>query len=333
MAASGESKRPSVIRFIRAQGPLLMLTVLCVAASIAFPDFRTWENGANILRQVSMVGLVSIGMTFVILSAGIDLSVGSTAAVAALLAAKLAGVPGPLMVLVPILAGVCVGALNGVLITRAAIPPFVATLATMLGARGLAFIMSRGNPIAVEDTSGWFSQIARGSLFGLPLFAVIFFLALGAAVVVARYTRFGRTVYAVGGNEEAARMMGLNVRRCKMTVYMLCGGCAGAAGLLLASRLNSAKPDVAAGWELAAIAAVVIGGRAATAAAAPGGPSLTGGVGRVGHTLYGVLILGIIPNIINKFEIPLHSWYKEMITGVLLLVVVLLQSRSTKEDP
>jgi len=317
MGRDDTGERPGIARFIGTQGPLLMLVVLCVAAAMAFPAFRTWQNCANILRQVSMIGLVSIGMTFVILSAGIDLSVGSTAAVAALLAAMLGGRFGPFTLLVPILAGVCVGALNGALITPAAIPPFIATLATMLGARGLAFIMSKGNSIAVKDATGWFSEIARMEVLGLPLFAVVFFLALVAAIVVARYTRFGRTLYAIGGNEEAARTMGLGVRRCKMAVYMLSGGCAGAAGALFASRLSSAKPDAAVGWELTAIAAVVIGGT-----------PLTGGSGRMSHTLYGVLILGIIPNIINKFEIPLHSWYKEMITGVLLLAVVLLQSRT-----
>jgi len=270
-----------------------------------------------------MIGLVSIGMTFVILSGGIDLSVGSTAAVTALLAARLGGDLGPVTVLIPILAGLCVGAANGVLVTRAAIPPFMATLATMLGVRGLAFIMSDGNSVVVEDTSGWFSQMSRVDVAGLPLFAVIFVLALTVAAVVAKYTTFGRSVYAVGGNEEAARMMGLSVRRCKMAVYMICGGCAGAAGALLASRLSSAKPDAAAGWELAAIAAVVIGGT-----------SLSGGAGKMSHTLYGVLILGVIPNIINNitntFDVSLHSWYKDMITGILLLAVILLQSRTAR---
>lgn len=315
------AKRRSPARSIRAQGPLLTLLVLCALASTVFPDFRTWLNISNVLKQVSMIGLVSIGMTFVILSGGIDLSVGSTAAVAALLAAKLGGEYGPVTALVPVLAGVCVGAANGALVTRAAMPPFIATLATMLGARGLAFIMSDGNSIVVEDPSGWFSQMARVDILGLPLFAVIFVVALIVAIAVARYTSFGRSVYAVGGNEEAARMMGLSVRRCKMAVYMICGGCAGAGGTLLASRLNSAKPDAAGGWELAAIAAVVIGGT-----------SLTGGRGKMSHTLYGVLILGVIPNIINKFEAPLHSWYKEMITGVLLLAVILLQSRTTRGE-
>ncbi len=317
--------RRNPTRFVREQGPLLTLLALCAVASAVLPDFRTWLNITNILKQVSMMGVVSIGMTFVILSGGIDLSVGSTAAMAALLAAKLGGGYGPATLLLPILAGVCVGVANGALVTRAAIPPFIATLSTMLGIRGLAFIMSKGESIVVEDTSGWFSQIARMDVLGVPLFAVIFAVALIVAIVVAKYTRFGRRVYAVGGGEEAARMMGLGVRRCKMAVYMVCGGCAGAAGVLLASRLNSAKPDAAGGWELAAIAAVVIGGT-----------SLAGGVGKMSHTLYGVLILGVIPNIINNvtntFEVSLHSWYKEMITGILLLAVILLQSRARRAE-
>jgi len=316
MNAEAETINAEGTTGIQSQGPLVTFLVLFIIASVCFPDFRTSGNLANVARQVSMIGVVSIGMAFVILSGGIDLSVGSTAAVASILAAKLSGEFALATVLIPILAGVGIGAVNGVLITRLSIPPFIATLATMLGARGLAFIMAGKDAIVVGVSTGWFSQVARGSVFGIPFLAMIFVLALGVAVIVSRRTSFGRTVYAVGGNEEAARMMGLSVNRCKMLVYMICGGCAGAAGMLLASRVTSVKPDVAAGWELTAIAAVVIGGT-----------SLTGGIGKMSHVIYGVLILGIIPNVINKLPISLPTYSSHLITGVLLLAVVLLQAR------
>ena len=305
----------------KSRGPLVMLVVLCAMATICFPAFRTPVNLANISRQVSMYGLVSIGMGFVILSGGIDLSVGSIAVAASILAMRLSGWFGPAAVLAPILVGIAIGWLNGVLVTRVRIPPFIATLAMMLGVRGLAFILAGESSDQVVQVPRWFLQIARGSVLWIPYPAITLVVAFGVAVVVSKYTSFGRSVYAVGGSQDAAQMMGLNVSKCKMLVYMICGGCAGAAGLLLASRVNAIEPAGAPGWELTAIAAVVIGGI-----------PLTGGVGKIGHVIYGVLILGIIPNLINHLQISLPPWYNEMITGMLLLAVVLLQSRMAKQD-
>jgi len=315
---------------MKSQGPLVTLVALCFFAACIFPAFRTPVNLGNILRQASMYGLVAIGMAFVILSGGIDLSVGSIVTVASIVAMHLSGRSGPAAVLAPILVGIAIGAFNGVLVTWIKIPPFIATLAMMLGVRGLAFILAgegatAGDTLQVENVPGWFSEIAWGDVLGMPYPAIILFLVLGVAVVVSKYTSFGRSVYAVGGSEEAARMMGLNANKCKMLVYMISGGCAGAAGLLLASRLKAIDTNAALGWELIAIAAVVIGGT-----------PLTGGIGRIGHTIYGVLIVRIIPNLINHlrigFGISLPPWYNEMITGMLLLAVVLLQSRMARSD-
>jgi ribose/xylose/arabinose/galactoside ABC-type transport system permease subunit len=315
---------------VKLRGPLVTLVAICFIAAIVFPAFLTPVNLANVLRQVSMYGLLSIGMAFVILSGGIDLSVGSIVAVASILAVQLAGWFGPAAVLVPILAGVAIGAVNGALVTWVKLPPFIATLAMMLGVRGLAFIIAgdratAGNAGQAEPVPAWFSEIARGDVLGMPYPAIILILALAAAIVVSNYTSFGRSVYAVGGSEEAARMMGLNVNKAKILVYMICGGCAGAAGLLLAFKVKAMETNAALGWELVAIAAVVIGGI-----------SLTGGVGKIGHAMYGVLIIGIISNLINhlriRFGISLPPWYNEMITGMLLLAVVLLQSRMKARD-
>ncbi len=321
MKADAKPIKSGIASWIGSQGPLITLVALLVIASVCFPDFRTTGNMANVGRQVSMHGVVAIGMAFVILSGGIDLSVGSIAALAALLAAKWSGEFFLAPVLVPIAAGVAVGALNGVLITYLKIRPFIATLAMMLGVRGLVFILAGETAVVSGVRGGAFSKIAWGGWLGIPYAAMIFAAVMIAAVIVSCNTSFGRSVFAVGGNEEAAGMMGLRVRRCKMTVYMICGGCAGVGGMMLASRVTSVRPDIAVGWELTAIAAVVISGI-----------SLAGGIGRIGLVIHGVLILGIIPNIINKLPVSLPTYSNHLITGWLLLAVVLLQSRIARRD-
>ncbi len=305
--------------FVRSHGALSALLILCVIVSLRYPVFRTLLNLSNIFRQVSMIGLVSIGMTAVILTGGIDLSVGSIAAVGAVIAANFSGQFILIPVLIPIIVGTIIGFGNGVLITKLKIPPFIATLAMMLGARGIAFIITQGETVRARRLSESFTQIARGDILGIPNFAIIFILLLIVAIIVLNYTSFGRRIYAIGGNEEAARMMGLDVDKEKTIVYMINGGLAGTAGMLLASRLGSGQPYAAEGWELNAIAAVVIGGT-----------MLTGGVGKIEGTLYGVLILGIISNAIN-LQGTLPYWYANLVTGILLLIVILIQSRSKGE--
>jgi galactofuranose transport system permease protein len=319
MKADATSIMSRSASWIRSQGPLITLVVLLVVASVRFPGFRTVGNMSIIARQISMGGVVAIGMAFVILSGGIDLSVGSIAAIASLLAAKFSGEFFLAPIVVPIAAGVAIGAMNGLLITRLKITPFIATLAMMLGVRGLVFILAGKDAIVSGVSGGWFSKIAWGGWMGIPYAAMIFAFLLIVALIVSRYTGFGRSVYAVGGNEEAAAMMGLRVRRCKMTVYMICGGCAGVGGMMLASRVTSVRPDIAIGWELAAIAAVVISGI-----------SLVGGIGKIGHVVCGVLILGVIPNIIGRLTETERTYDNSLITGLLLLVVVLLQARIAK---
>ena len=335
----------------RSSAPLIMLVAIVLVASICLPGFRTFGNAMNVARQASMIGLVSIGMGFVILSGGIDLSVGSTTAVAALLAAYLSNFSPVAAIAVPILAGITIGAINGGLITRMRIPPFIATLATMSALRGLAFLITpimatslqapaetsaqpaaqsqiqieshseetKGTITTVSD--GWFRNLNWGKIAGIPYFVLIFAFTLIAAIIVSMLTSFGRAVYAVGGNEEAARMMGLRVDRCKMIVYMIGGACAGAAGVLFAARIGSVRPDIGAGWELEAIAAVVISGIA-----------LTGGIGRIGHIVYGVLILGFIPNIINLMDFSVSTYTNQLITGILLLAAVLLQAKIARSN-
>jgi ribose transport system permease protein len=299
---------------------LVALVALVAAASVAYDKFLLPLNLSNILRQVSMIGLVSIGMTFAILTGGIDLSVGSIAALAAVIAANFSDRILLVPLLLPLVVGAAAGCLNGLIITRMRLPPFIVTLAMMLGVRGVAFIVSKGEPVRAQRLSQAFTQIARGSVLGFPNFALIFIAVLLLAIGILRYTRFGRSVYAVGGNEEAARMMGLKVDQVKIGVYLLSGLLSGAAGMLLASRLGSGQPYAASGWELTAIAGVVIGGTL-----------LSGGVGHVLGTFYGVLILGIIANAIN-LQGTLPYWYANLVTAILLLVVILIQARVYRRD-
>jgi ribose/xylose/arabinose/galactoside ABC-type transport system permease subunit len=308
------------ITFAQSNGTLCALIVLCVIASLSFPAFFTSLNLSNIVKQQSMIGLVAIGMTFVILSGGIDLSVGSIVAVSAVVAAMLSGQFILFPVVVPILVGLCIGIANGLLITKLRISPFIATLAMMLGARGLAFIITGGETVRSPAVTEVFIQISRGYVWIFPYFGIIFFLFIVAASIVLNRTSFGRRIYAVGGNEEAARMMGLDVDKEKIIVYAISGGLSGAAGVLLTSRLGSGQPYVAGGWELSAIAAVVIGGTL-----------LTGGVGKMSGTLWGVLILGVISNMINMLG-TLEYWYANFATGILLLTVILLQSHVSKQQ-
>jgi galactofuranose transport system permease protein len=309
---------------MKAHAPLVMLAVLCVIGVICFPAFGTTTNTVNIFRRVSISGLVTIGMAFVILSGGIDLSVGSITVVASIVSVQFCESSPMLAIAAPLAVGLGFGVLNGALITFGRIPPFITTLAMMLGVRGLAFILAGDTASQMVNPPGWFREVYRGDVLGIPYPTIILALAFGAAVVVSKYTSFGRSVYAIGGGEEAAAMMGLSVKKSKTLVYVISGLCAGLAGLLLASQLRASDPSAEPGLELVAIAAVVIGGI-----------PLTGGLGKIGQVICGVLVLGLIPNFINLFRmrygIDLPSWYNEMITGTLLLAVVLLQSRIAKK--
>jgi ribose transport system permease protein len=313
MAGAKLSAR-TLLEYMKAHKALPALIVLVIVAAFSFETFFTELNLKNVFRQVSMIGMVSIGMTLVMLTGGIDLSVGSVAAVAAILAAYLSDSSALLAVLLPLLAGLAFGALNGLIVTKLRITPFIATLATMLGARGVAFVISNGETVRPTAPEPAFTQLSRGSLLGIPYLGLLFLGAIAVFVVVLKYSSFGRRIYAVGGNEEAAKMMGLEVDQTKLVTYTLSGLMAAIAGVLLASRLGSGQPYAGGGWELTAIAAVVLGGTATS-----------GGVGTMLGTLYGVLIIGVITNMVNLFG-NLPYWYSNLVTALLLLGVILLQS-------
>jgi ribose transport system permease protein len=315
----GRLTTAQLFRGIGRYGVLLALLVLILFGWLRYENFLGSFNVLSVLRYNSMFALVALGMCFVIITGGIDLSVGSTAALGSVVAALLSpyGVlPG---LLGGLAAGLAVGAINAFVIIRLNILPFIATLATMLAASGCALLLADNQSVSVSYESG-FTELGQGDFLGFPIPAWIGLVAYLAGSLVLNLTAFGRTVLAVGGNEDATRLMGLPTTRVKAAVYILSGALAGLAGVILAAQFGAGQPIEGVGWELFAIASVVVGGTL-----------LTGGVGSVGSTLAGVLLLGLIFNILN-FEnglgwISLSAYWQSVIRGALLLVVVAIQAR------
>jgi ribose transport system permease protein len=322
--ASAAVTAPSRARWgslIARQGVLVALVLLILFGALRYDNFLGAYNVLSVLRYNSMFALVALGMCFVIMTGGIDLSVGSVAAMASVVSAMLSSSG-----LVPALlggtaAGGAVGIVNGVLVTRLGILPFIATLATMLAASGTGLLLAGYQSVSVSyDTA--FVELGQGDVLGFPTPAWIAGLAYVLGSVLLNFAPFGRHVLAVGGSEDASRLMGLPVERVKFLVYALSGTLAGLAGVILASQFGAGQPTEGVGWELFAIASVVVGGTL-----------LTGGVGSVGSTLAGVLLLGLIFTILN-FEngmgwISLSAYWQSVIRGAFLLLVVILQSRLT----
>ena len=309
-----------VLRWIGSYGVVLALVALVLFGFLRYDHFLSPYNVTSVLRYNAMFALVALGMCFVIMTGGIDLSVGSVAAfgsVASALASPYGLVPG---LLAGVGAGLCAGLLNAVLVTRAHLLPFIATLVTMLAASGSALLLAHNATVAVDYGSG-FTAIGQGNLWTLPIPAVIAGLGYVLGTLILNYTAMGRTVLAVGGGEDAARLMGLRADRTKFIVYVASGMLAGLSGVILASQFGAGQPNEGVGWELFAISSVVVGGTL-----------LTGGSGSVVSTLAGVLLLGILFNVLN-FEngmgwISLSAYWQSVIRGAFLLFVVVLQPRN-----
>jgi ribose transport system permease protein len=301
--------------FLRGQGALIALAVVFVIGVARYAAFATPENLINVLRQNSMVGFVALGMTFVILTGGIDLSVGAVLAVAGVVAAALSP-QGTLVALAGGLAAAAVlGIVNGLLVTRARIQPFVVTLAMMIAARGAALAFTGEQSVRVDPGATGLTWLGRGTIGPLPVPVLLLALAYAVGWTVLRHRPFGRHVYAVGDDDTAARLLGLRADRVLLGVYLVSAVLAGLAGIVLAGRLGAGQPVAGTGWELDAIAAVVVGGTV-----------LTGGRGGAGLTLAGVLILGLILNLLN-LEGTISPWWQWVVRGVFLLGVVVVQSR------
>ena len=310
-----------VISAIQRQGALIALIALAVFGAIRYgPSFYSVYNIFDaFLNNNTYYALIALGMTFVIITGGIDLSVGSVAVLGAVVAARLSVYGLMPAVVGALLVGLLAGLINGVLISRFGLQPFVATLAMLMAARGAALTISGNAPVMVDFAQG-FPQLGMIHLGVVPLpVAITAVLYLLGALMLNR-TRFGRHVLAIGGNEEAARLAGVPVTRTLVVVYAMSGVLAGLAGAFLAALSFSGSPTSALGWELSAIAAVVVGGTL-----------LTGGIGSVGSTLTGVLLLGLIFVVLN-FErgqgtFQLNSFWENVIRGAFLLIVVVFQSR------
>jgi ribose/xylose/arabinose/galactoside ABC-type transport system permease subunit len=290
---------------------LLALVILLVIASILSPYFLSPRNIFNVLRGASMIGIVAIGMTFVILNRGIDLSVGSIVGVSAALAATFAPYGIVPAIAVALGAGLGLGAVNGLLITTLGLQPFIATLGMLIFARGLVFVHTDGSNIVVEHPSAAFQFLGSGYLGPVPTPVVLFLVIWLIAAWVLRYTVFGREIYAVGANEEAARLSGINVNRNKVLVYCVSGVLSGLAGFVMASRLTVGEPNGGTLYELDAIAATLIGGT-----------TFDGGVGGVGGTVLGILILSFLSNVLNLLNISPYS--QMLLKGVIIILAVVV---------
>ena len=304
--------------YLSKYGIFIALIVICIMLSIATPYFFTTQNIIIVLRQVSINGILAIGVTFVIIAGGIDLSLGSVLALTGVVAASFAH-PGTYALVVPvmlgILTGVIIGAVNGLTITLGKVAPFIVTLGMMTIARGLALVWSDGRP--VTNLSPAFNYIGGGDLLRIPVPILLFVLVIIVSAVILNYTRIGRYIYAVGGNENAARASGIRVSGVKLFAYIMCSGLAGLAGIILASRITTGQPNAGIAYELDAIAAVVIGGT-----------SLLGGRGSIAGTVIGVLIIGVINNGLDLLNVT--SYYQQIIKGVIIVGAVLLDRKNAQ---
>ena len=304
------------INNIRQYGLLIVFGIICLIISLITPQFLTVSNLTILVTQ----GSINAVLTFVIITGGIDLSLGSIVAVTGVTAAMLAH-PDSYPVLIPIvmglLAGLLMGAFNGFIITKSKIAPFIVTLGTMTIGRGLALILSDGRP--VSNLSDSFNYLGSGTVLGIPILILIFILVFAVCSIILSKTVLGRYIYAIGGNEQAARASGINIDRVKLSVYSISGLLAGLAGILLASRITTGQPNAGAGFELDAIAAVVIGGT-----------STAGGRGTMVGTLIGVLLIGVINNGLDLLNVT--SYYQQIVMGIIIIGAVVLDSLNQKSN-
>lgn len=298
---------------------VLVLLGMVIIMGAVRPLFLTIGNLVNVLRAVSIIGTVSIGMTFVILTGGIDLSVGAVLALTGVLTAHFAGSGILVTGLIAALIGASFGVANGVVSYELKLQSFVVTLSMMSIARGITFLVTSGQVVLFDKYVDQYKSIAYGSIGPLPTLTVIWLVLLLIAYLVMRFTRYGRYVYAIGGNQEAAFLTGINVRLVRISVFAICGMTAGLAGFLETSYFSSGIPNAGTGFELDAIASVVIGGT-----------SLAGGKGKIGGTLVGVILFGVLSNIFNLLNI---SAYVQMVAkGVLVVLAVYASSRQTERQ-
>ena len=307
-------------------GIYFILLFMIVAISLVKPVFLSQKNLLNVVRQVSVLGLISLGVTLAIISKGIDLSSGSVLAFAGVIAASMAQNAGwaqkmypnmgALPVIVPIAVALLVGSLcglvNGTLIATTGIPPFIATLGMMVAARGAALLYTDGRPVSSLTPSYQF--IGQGYIFGIPFPVIIYIFMIGVTWVILNYTRFGKNIYAIGGNVNAAEVSGVNVKKNLIMIYLYAGLLAGLAGLVLTARVNTGQPGMGVSYELDAIAATTIGGT-----------SHSGGIGTIGGAFAGALILGVLNNGLDLLGVS--AYWQQIIKGIIIVGAVVIDMR------
>lgn len=293
-------------------GALIALALLVIVISIVSPEFRTVKNFLSLLRQSSINGLIAFGMTCVILTDAIDLSVGSVLALSTALCAGMitAGVPAGLAMILALAIGTFLGAVSGILVTKGRLQPFIATLITMTVYRGVTMIFTGAKPISNLGDSFVLKLVGRGNFYRIPIPVILLLLVFAAFYLLLNKTTFGRAVYATGSNWKCAKLAGINIHRTKIAVYAISGFMASLSGLILLSRLGSAQPTLGEGYELDAIAAVALGGT-----------SMSGGRGKIYGTFIGVLIIAVLNNGLNILGVS--SYYQDVIKGLVILVAVL----------
>ena len=300
-------------------GTIVALIILIVFVSVLNPAFLQVNNLLNLMRQLIINGFIALGMTFVILTGGIDLSVGSTLALTSAIFAGLlqGGMPTILAILIALGLGLILGLVNGILITKGKLAPFIVTLATMTIFRGLTLVYMDGRPIAGPKDDFAFQFLGKGQFFGIPFQVILFIISYLILWILLTKTSYGRKIYAVGGNEKASFISGIKIDKVKILVYVISALMAVLSGLVLTSRLNSAQPTAGSAYEMDAIAAVVLGGT-----------SMTGGSGSLTGTLIGILILGVLNNGLNLLGVS--SFYQQIVKGVVILIAVLIDRKRNK---
>lgn len=296
---------------------LIGLVLLCIVITIVTPNFLSVSNITNVFTQVSVNAIIAIGMTFVILTGGIDLSVGSTLAISGAVGASIVKSTGNvfLAIIVAAVIGIAVGLINGLLVSKGKLQAFIVTLATMTIFRGATLVFTDGTPISKLPEA--FVKIGNGKLGFMPIPVIITIIIAIIAVYALSQTRFGRYLYALGGNEDASRLSGINTDKIKTLVYVVSGFASAIAGVIITSRIGSASPNAGTEFELDAIAAVVIGGT-----------SLAGGEGTITGTLIGALIIGVLNNGLNLMNVS--PFYQSIVKGLVILIAVLLDKKSRK---
>ena len=305
-------KNKNIIQYLQDYGSFIALIFLVIVIGAISPDFRTVNNFLSLLRQSAINGLIAFGMTCVILTGGIDLSVGSVLALTSIICAHTIkiGLPAPLSMLIALIFGIILGTISGLMVTKSRLQPFIATLITMTGYRGLTMILSGGKPISRLGNNLLLNQIGKGSFLGIPIPVWILIIFFAIFLFVLKKTVLGRQIYATGSNAKAAELAGININNIKLIVYAVSGFMASLSGLVLVSRLGSAQPTLGSGYELDAIAAVALGGT-----------SMTGGRGKITGTLIGILIIAVLNNGLNI--IGVSSYYQDVVKALVIFLAVI----------